>query len=294
MFQGEFIDGIAAIADRFEGFVLDQWGVLHNGSTPYPGAVELVAELARRNKKMVLLSNSGRRAEHNALQLREIGYNPANFAGIVTSGEVCWQALDQGGSFLGEMGKRCLLIARTGDTSPVEGLSLELVDEPDAADFVFLSWLERSPEKLALLDEVLEQGPKRDLPMLCANPDRVAPVAGGLIEAPGSVAARYENAGGRVIYIGKPHRPIYTALLNYLEGFDLQEIVCVGDSIEHDIKGAFDMGLKSCLIAGGIHEDELGPERSQAYRVKALEKFAAKYAAVPDFVAPAFRWDGGR
>ena len=45
-----FVDGIAALADRYRGFVLDQWGVLHDGRQAYPGAREAVlrAEPARQ------------------------------------------------------------------------------------------------------------------------------------------------------------------------------------------------------------------------------------------------------
>lgn len=291
MVQPEYVDGMGALVERFHGFVLDQWGVLHNGSTPYPGALELVDELQRRGKRMVLLSNSGRRAAENAAQLRSIGFNPSAFDRIVTSGEVCWQALAMGSNgLLGPLGRRCLLLAREGDRSPVAGLNLDLVDDPDDADFIYLSWLEQSPDRQAQMTRLLEIGPERGLLMVCANPDRVAPVAGGLIQAPGAVAARYEAAGGRVAYVGKPHRPIYTAMLNAFEGFDLQELVCVGDSLEHDIQGAAGVGLQSCLIAGGIHGEEIGEHVPEASRIKALEQLAQEHGAMPNFMTQGFQW----
>lgn len=289
MVQPEFITGFGGLVDRFEGFILDQWGVLHNGSTPYDGAIELIEELRRRGKRLVVLSNSGRRAAENATQLQAIGFNPSAFDAIVTSGEVCWQALaNKDGSLLGPLGKRCLLLARTGDLVPVAGLDLELVDDPETADFVYLSWAEQTPERLLQRDRLLKIGPARDLVMVCANPDRVAPVAGGLIEAPGTFAARYAGAGGRVAFVGKPYRPIYTAMLNAFEGFELDELVCVGDSLEHDIQGANGMDLASCLIAGGIHEDDVGADLPMARRLQALDRLMVDHNAHPNFIAPNF------
>ena len=291
MEQPEFVAGFRQLADRFSGFVLDQWGVLHNGSTPYPGAIALVEELKRRNKRMVLLSNSGRRASVNATHLRAIGFDPDAFAGIVTSGEVCWQALTNNApGVLEPFGRRCFLFSREGDFSPVEGIDVDLVNDPDQADFIYLSWFEHNARHREHLARFLEFGPKRGLTMVCANPDRVAPVEGGLVEAPGTIAARYEDAGGKVAYVGKPHPPIYSALLNEFDGYAPRDIICVGDSMEHDIRGASSAGLQSCLVAGGIHESEIGKAVGQSERKAAMQRLASKYGSMPEFVAPSFSW----
>jgi len=285
-----FIDGMAPLIDRYAGFVLDQWGVLHNGSVPYPGAIELIGELKRRGKRIALLSNAGRRAADNGRQLRRIGFNPADFDGIVTSGEVCWQALaNRDMPPFERLGNRCLLLSRDDDLSPVEGLDLELVDDPDDASFVYLSWLDQAPRNRALMDKVIETGPQRGLIVVCGNPDRVAPVAGGLIEAPGKAAARYAAAGGDVVFTGKPYRPIYTHCLNHFDGLALSELLCVGDSIEHDIKGANAMKIPSCLVSGGIHADALRPGAAPASTTAALGRLMVEHGGRPDYVVPAFR-----
>lgn len=289
MAEPVFVDSMSTLIDRYAGFILDQWGVLHNGSAPYPGAVELIGELKRRGKRVALLSNAGRRAAENAKQLRAIGFNPADFDGISTSGEVCWHALtNRDTAPFDRLGRRCLLLSREGDYSPVDGLDLELVDDPDDASFVYLSWLDHSPRNRALMDKVIATGPTRGLIVICGNPDRVAPTAGGLIEAPGSAAARYVEAGGEVVFTGKPCRPIYTHCLNFFEGIELDELICVGDSLEHDIKGANDMDIPACLVAGGIHGDVLGPQASQAARILGLNRLMAEHGGRPDFVVPAF------
>src|SRR6476469_3512308 len=88
--EPRFAGGLSAFADRYDAFVLDQWGVLHDGANPYPGAIAAVEELVRRDKKVALLSNSGRRAAKNRERMATFGFDPAWFAAIVTSGET-WQ-----------------------------------------------------------------------------------------------------------------------------------------------------------------------------------------------------------
>ena len=90
-----FVDGIGAFADRYQGFLLDQWGVIHDGQQALPAALAALGELKRRNKRLVVLSNSGRRAALNRRRLAEMGFNVAMFDAVVTSGEAAWQALER-------------------------------------------------------------------------------------------------------------------------------------------------------------------------------------------------------
>ena len=102
----------------------------------------------------------------------------------------------------------------------VADLGLELVDTPEQADFLFLTGTEIPPLTLDDYRAVLERAAVRDLPMVCSNPDHVAPSGTELVIAPGTIAAMYEAMGGTVRYIGKPHAPIYGACLDALEGLD--------------------------------------------------------------------------
>ncbi|HEX6012024.1 MAG TPA: HAD family hydrolase, partial [Geminicoccaceae bacterium] len=88
-----FVDGIGAFADRYEGFLLDQWGVIHDGRKALPKAVAALAELKRRNKRLVVLSNSGRRAALNRRRLADLGLDVAMLDAVVTSGEAAWNLL---------------------------------------------------------------------------------------------------------------------------------------------------------------------------------------------------------
>jgi len=284
------VDGVGAFIDAYEGFLVDQWGVLHNGERPYPGAVEVLAELARRNKRVVLLSNSGRRRSFNEALLKTLGFNTAAFAGIVTSGEATWRALhERTVEPFKSLGRRCVLFTRADDLGPVEGLDLELVQEPADADFIYLTWLDALTHSLEAFDSVIEAAVARDLPMVCANPDRVAPSESGLTRSPGSLAERYEKLGGRVIYVGKPHRPIYQACLDVLEDLQPHEICGVGDSFEHDIQGAANAGLATAFVMRGIHAASFPEGASLAAERKVLDALASEHGVTADWAVPHFR-----
>ncbi|MCS6781138.1 MAG: TIGR01459 family HAD-type hydrolase [Geminicoccaceae bacterium] len=284
----ELLEDIVPLARRYRAVLVDQWGVLHDGERAVPGAREALEVLLDAGARVVLLSNSGRRAATNRRRLEELGFAVDRLTGIVTSGEAAWRFLrDRPGRPWTELGRRCVFLTMAGDLGPVEGLDLELVDDIDRADFLFVSGLDgRSAEAWRSLAEAARA---RDLPMLCSNPDKVAPSPTGFVDSPGLLAAIYEEMGGRVIYVGKPHAPIYRACLALLPGIEPAEILAIGDSIEHDIKGAAAQGMATCLVASGIHAAEIGPGLGASERAAGLERLCRRYGARPDFLLAAFR-----
>jgi ribonucleotide monophosphatase NagD (HAD superfamily) len=127
--------------------------------------------------------------------------------------------------------------------------------------------------------------------MICANPDVIAVLPrGGFGIAPGAVARQYEDLGGRVAYVGKPHRPVYELCLETLAPLPAGEILVIGDSVAHDIAGGAGMGLATALIMGGIHASLFALEHGQSANAAALERLEAEYGAKPDWVLPRFRW----
>ena len=285
-----FVDGIGAFADRYQGFILDQWGVIHDGRHALPHAMAAILELKRRNKRLVVLSNSGRRAELNRQRLAEMGFNTALFDAVVTSGEAAWLALrHRARPPFSELGRKCLLFTIGGDLGVVEKLDIELVPSVEQAEFLFVTGLE--PDRgLEDYEGVLAAAAARALPMLCSNPDRVAPVARKLLLAPGSLAARYRELGGEVHYVGKPHAPVYGACLDALDGLERHEIVAIGDSMEHDVKGANEAGLASCFLMSGIHAEQFPADASPTAHQHALEELARTHAAQPDWVTVRLAW----
>ena len=136
MQEPRFVPGLSAFVDRYEAFIIDQWGVLHDGAKPYPGAVETVAELHRREKRVLLLSNSGRRVTQNRERLRSLGFDVEGFADVVTSGEATWQLMrHRPHAPWDRLGRRCYLLTHLRDMEVVQGLDLELVGDVADAEF---------------------------------------------------------------------------------------------------------------------------------------------------------------
>jgi HAD superfamily hydrolase (TIGR01459 family) len=133
----ETIAGLGAIADRYDAFLIDQFGVLRDGRGPYPGAAETLARLKDAGKRIIVLSNSGKRSAENDRRLVELGFVAGSWDWFLTSGEVAWQILRREGGAGGGTARKCLLISRDHDLSPIKGLDLERTDCGADAD-VFL------------------------------------------------------------------------------------------------------------------------------------------------------------
>ncbi|WP_298943043.1 hypothetical protein [uncultured Psychromonas sp.] len=67
------INGLKDIIDNFDTFILDQWGVLHNGGDAFPEAIEALHFLKSQNKKVVILSNSGKTGSFSYGRLKDSG-----------------------------------------------------------------------------------------------------------------------------------------------------------------------------------------------------------------------------
>ena len=156
------------------------------------------------------------------------------------------------------------------------------------AEFIFASGLEPE-QRLEDLRPLAEAGVARGLPVICSNPDIVAVSAGELANAPGAFARIYEQLGGEVHFVGKPHAPIYEVCFDVLRGVPRSAIVGIGDSLEHDIKGASDAGIDSAFVTQGIHAAEFPPEASAEENVGALQQLCRE-SACPTWAIPRLVW----
>lgn len=270
-----FPHNLAALMPRYDGFLLDQWGVLHDGVRAYPGAVAALEALRNGGKRVIILSNSGRRGAENAAQLAKFGFAPELYDEVISAGDDAREALlARDEPFHRGLGRRCLLLARESEAYLAEGLGLDLVDDVAIADFILLMTMDPPRQSVAGWMDLLRAASERRLPMVCANPDlhRASP-DGGLQEAPGLVARAYALLGGTVRYHGKPEPRIYRTCLAKL-GFDRSRVVAIGDSLEHDIAGAQAAGIDSVFIGGGIHRGEIGWAGAAMDRASCLALFA--------------------
>ena len=284
------VAGVECLAQQFDGFILDQWGVVHDGTRPYPRAAECLRELRERGKRIVFLSNSGRREAYNIELMRRMGFERALFDQFISAGEEARAAIiARADMFHRALGRRCFVFARNRDCSVFEGIGLEFTDRIEDADFLAVVGSDSPLRTLADYEPELQAGIARRLPMLCANPDLWRPSENGLVEAAGILARRYETLGGTVFYHGKPHAPIYASCLGALK-CPRERVIAIGDSLEHDILGAHRVGLSSALIAGGVHAPELAIAWGEWPAVDRFGALIASAPAVPQYVLPAFVW----
>jgi HAD superfamily hydrolase (TIGR01459 family) len=247
------------LADCYDGFILDLWGVIHDGVAPMPGAIECLQALMRASKRIVLLSNAPRRADDVVRRIARIGVPARLYHHVMSSGEEAWQHLERRDDpFYAALGRRCLHIGSDRDMEIREGLGLEFVESSGEAQFILntgpAGWDDRIEDYQPLLRDALD----RDLPMVCANPDLVVMHGSRLALCAGALARWYEDAGGRVRWHGKPFPSVYDTCFSLLGIKDRSRILAVGDSLRTDIAGAAGAGLDNVLIAGGIHAEEFG------------------------------------
>ena len=285
-------EGVRDLARDHDGFIIDQWGVMHDGTKPYPGAVECLVRLHAAGKRLVVLSNTGRREAEGIRAMAAMGFDPRLFARFVSAGEDAREGIERRAtSFHARLGPRYYAFTRDDNTAVMAGLGKERVDHPAQADFLVVIGIDSPPKTVADYEPLLAAGAARKLPMVCANPDIVRPSPEGLLDAPGALAQRYrELGGGEIFYHGKPYPAIYGSCLAALEGVARERVVCVGDSIEHDILGASRAGLKSAFVAGGIHVEELGASWGRLPDPAAWRRFIEAANAIPTYLVPAFAW----
>ncbi len=283
------IDGLRAIADRFDHVLLDQYGVLHDGRRPFPGVVTCLERLRAAGKRILVLSNSGKRAAENAARLAALGFAPGLYDGIVTSGEATWRGLRERmlPPFDG-LGRRCFAITRGGDRSILDGLDLDLVSGADEAEFLLLAGLDDAEADPALWRRRLAGAAARSVPLVCANPDLAMFGRAGLLPGPGAVAAAYAALGGPVHRVGKPDGLVYAVCLAALGRPDPGRVLAIGDSIDHDVLGGNRAGMLTALVAGGVHAGPL--DRAPLALADAVRRLADDDEHCPHWVIPAFTW----
>jgi HAD superfamily hydrolase (TIGR01459 family) len=284
------ITGLSEIAADYDGFVLDLWGVVHDGVKPYPGVLDCLRTLLDAGKRVALLSNAPRRAQDVVDRITAIGVPRDLYNEVMSSGEEAWQYLkDRTDPFYAGLGRKCLQIYSDRDLGIRIGLDLDYVESLAAADFILntgpAGWDDTIEEYAPLLGEARERG----LKMVCANPDLMVNHGAKLALCAGALAVYYEGIGGVVRWHGKPYPSVYASTLRLLGVADKRRVLAVGDSLRTDIAGANGAGIDSLLIAGqGIHVDEFAP--NGAPDLARVEAAAVVAGVRPTMVGPRFIW----
>jgi HAD superfamily hydrolase (TIGR01459 family) len=284
------ISGVRELAADYDGFVLDLWGVVHDGMKPYPGVLDCLAALLAAGKRVALLSNAPRRADDVVRRITAIGVPQGLYHAVMSSGEEAWQHLKRRDDpFYAGLGRACLHICSERDLEIRIGLDLDYVESAAEADFILntgpAGWDDTIEDYAVLLAAAHEHR----LKMVCANPDLMVNHGAKLALCAGALAVHYEEIGGEVRWHGKPYPSVYRSCFDLLGIADKTRILAVGDSLRTDIAGANAAEIDSLLIAGaGIHADEFAPGgRLDPVRIGSA---AAAAGVRPTAIAGAFTW----
>ena len=265
-----------AIASSFKAVFFDQYGVLHDGRNPYPGARDALAALKAHGVKLVILSNSGRSGAANAERMAALGFEPTLYDFLVTSGDVARTLLKRGlFQALLEPGARCFVISTGGDDEFAWALGVVPTPRSDAADLVIIAGSQADKVSLDDYRTMLAPAARRGAPCLCTNPDKLMLAAAGNAPGAGRIAEIYEELGGAVTWVGKPFPEIYRAAAELAEVQDPRDVLCVGDSVEQDIAGANRFGAFAALVRTGI---------LASLSDKELAAEIGRHEALPDYV----------
>ncbi len=286
------IKGLQDIIANYDLFILDQWGVMHDGFKGYKKAILCINELIKKKKILIIISNSSKRKESTTINLPRLGFNYSHFKSIMTSGEMIWQFLNNYHESNNlKLGKKCFHIfddSKEDGKKYTEGLNnFIFVKDVREADFI-LGCTPFANSKILDFVPILDIAVKKNLTFVCANPDFDTVTSNQNINqfCIGSVSELYKNMGGKNFFLGKPSVKIYNDSIKNFPEIDKSRILAVGDSMFHDIKGANDFGIDSLLITStGIHQamfDKVTPSWSN--KLNKLSKVNIK----PTFICSEF------
>ena len=239
-------EGLKSIINRYDLFFIDLWGVVHNGIELYENSINVLDNLAAAKKDFILLTNAPRPNETVINFLKKMGLKKY-FENVFTSGEAAHKYL------ISELGKKNFFhIGPPRDFDLFKNIEKNNVLNIEDADYFLCTGLFEDQENdLNYYKKLLSNHTSKK--MICTNPDLIVDRGEEREYCAGSVAKSFEEIKGEVIYFGKPHPPVYNLSTNIIN----KKVLCIGDNLNTDIKGANIQNFDSLLITNGIHRKEI-------------------------------------
>ncbi len=251
------IKSIEEIIDDYDNFIIDQWGVMHDGTFGHDHAFNSINILNSNNKNLFIISNSSKRSQSSIDRLPKLGFKKKSFINTVTSGEMIWQLLKK--KFLGDKNKKnCFHIYDEEKEDGLDfrdGLNFNFVEKVEEADLILACTPFINLQPIDYIP-LLEVAYKKKITMYCANPDfeTVESKSNNNVFCMGAIGEIYKKMGGNVIIKGKPDVSIYAETTNKIN-LEKKRTLAIGDSLFHDIQGANNFEIDSVLVKSGIHKD---------------------------------------
>lgn len=283
----QLISNFSIIAPGYDVLLCDIWGVVHNGLSVHPHACDALMRARARGGVVILVTNAPRPSEQVSRQLERLHCPREVYDAIVSSGDVTQGVMQE------RRGQSVYHLGPERDRSIFGGLDVRFAPL-DSADYVICTGLENddieTPEDYRARLELMVE---RKLFMVCGNPDVVVERGSTLVYCAGAVADLYATMGGKVLYAGKPYRPIYEMALTKAQSAAGRKVahdrvLAIGDSVRTDLKGARTIGIDFLFVTSGIHAEELGSRENPD--AGALTATFVAAGGMPKAVMRELRW----
>jgi len=263
--------GLRSVADNYDLFFIDLWGVLHNGIKLYDHSTEVLDNLSKANKSFILLTNAPRPNKNVINFLKKIGLKKY-FENVFTSGEAAYKHL------VSELNKQKFFhIGPPRDFDLFKNIEKDNVLNIEDADYLLCTGLfDEHKNDLNFYKNFLSNHISKK--MICTNPDLIVDRGETREYCAGSIAKAFEEINGKVTYFGKPYPPVYNLSINVKD----KKVLCIGDNLNTDIKGANVQSFDSLLITNGIHRKEI-------LEVE-LNQVLKKYKVNVDYIQKNLKW----
>lgn len=277
------IRSLDEIGAAYDAILCDLWGCYHNGIEIFPAAAAACRAHRRRGGIVVLLTNAPRPAASVERMLTgRMGAEPDTWDAIVSSGGACQSALAER-----TYGRAVHYVGPERDYHMLSDIGLDPVDL-DAAECILLTGLrDDMTETPADYAPEIARWADRGLPVLCANPDIIVDRGDVRLWCAGAIARDYQAAGGRVIWFGKPHAPVYDRcrrVVQEIAGREVPDarILAIGDGIATDVAGGIAAGLDTLFVTGGLSGDAFGPDVEHPGQAP-LDAFLSEAGLAPQY-----------
>lgn len=283
------LSGLAGLAKDYDLFIVDLWGVVHDGEAAFPDAIGCLRHLRQCGARIVLLSNAARLSEAVAAHLNRLGISDELYDRLLTSGDVTAKAMAACTS--ANARPACFHLGPARGRPTFDACGGRATDIGEAELIICTGLINDETERVENYRGLLTAAADRGLPMICANPDVMVIRGGRTIYGAGALAALYEELGGSVRQFGKPHPAIFDQLFAEYPGIPRSRAVMIGDSLSTDMQGARRAGIDALWIAGGIHAEALGLDAEgvllQPDKVAAVAQRAGEQ---PMAILPRLKW----
>ncbi|AIL13570.1 hypothetical protein IM40_08890 [Candidatus Paracaedimonas acanthamoebae] len=289
MQQITFYSGLSDLQDRYDSFIVDLWGVIHDGSQLFPNVLAALKKLSEAQKEIVFLSNSPRRSSILAKNLHELQIPDTLYKALYSSGEDAYRALKMPRKApYDHLGLKAYVLSQPMHQGLYYDLDLEIVEAIENADFILNTGPQNfKPEEY---QQILHQAVTLKLPMVCVNPDISVVHGGKLILCAGALAEYYQKIGGEVRYHGKPYPNVYQSVIEMFTVKDLKRTLAIGDSLITDIKGGNTFGIDTALVMTGLFEQEFGRDFDPELDMPKLITACHQKGVQPTYLFPQFQW----